>query len=67
MHFEIIYLLCYRNYLSVFCFITLFAEKLADYRAFLLEDEAISARIEGLKAEVETFARLFPMPGHDDH
>jgi len=42
-------------------------KKLAEYRAFLLEDEAISARIEGLRAEVESFARLFPMPGHEDH
>jgi len=42
-------------------------KKLADYRAFLLEDEAISFRIAKLKGDVEEFARLFPMPGHADH
>jgi len=42
-------------------------KKLADYRAFLLEDPAISARITQLRTDVEAFARLFPMPGHDGH
>ena len=43
------------------------AEKLVDYRAFLLEDGQISERIARLRTDVEAFARLFPMPGHEDH
>jgi len=42
-------------------------KKLADFRAFLMEDEEISTRITELRSNVEAFARLFPMPGHDNH
>jgi len=42
-------------------------KKLVDYRAFLLEDGEISQRIARLRTDVEAFARLFPMPGHEDH
>jgi len=42
-------------------------KKLAEYRAFLLEDPKTVGRIEKLRGDVEAFARLFPMPGFDDH
>jgi len=42
-------------------------KKLADFRAYLMENPAAVANIEKLKGEVEQFARLFPMPGFDDH
>ena len=42
------------------------AEKLADFKAFVLSDAATTAKIQDLRSRVETFARGFSMPGFDD-
>ncbi|XP_013385211.1 serine hydroxymethyltransferase, mitochondrial [Lingula anatina] len=39
---------------------------LKDYKAFLLEDDAIQGKIKSLKKEVEEFAGQFPMPGFSE-
>ena len=44
----------------------LFTEKLADFKAFLLDDDETAAKISKLRAQVEEFARGFSMPGFDD-
>ncbi|XP_058867412.1 serine hydroxymethyltransferase, mitochondrial-like [Acipenser ruthenus] len=41
--------------------------KLQDFKNFLLSDSETVARIAGLRQRVEKFARLFPMPGFEDH
>ncbi|XP_034255975.1 serine hydroxymethyltransferase, mitochondrial-like [Thrips palmi] len=40
---------------------------LKEYNLFLSSDEGIQAKMASLKAEVESFASSFPMPGFDDH
>ena len=42
-----------------------FAEKLSEFKAFVLEDAETVERIAKLRGEVEKFARKFPMPGFE--
>jgi len=37
-----------------------------EFKAKLEADETTKAKIAQLKSDVEAFACLFPMPGHDD-
>ena len=38
---------------------------LREFKAKLNDDESIKAKIAKVRAEIETFALRFPMPGHD--
>lgn len=42
-------------------------KKMADFKAFVLEDADTQAKIGALKVKVEEFARSFNMPGYSDH
>ncbi|XP_046337403.2 serine hydroxymethyltransferase, mitochondrial-like [Haliotis rufescens] len=41
-------------------------KKLKDFKEFLVEDSATVEKMRTLKAEVNDFAKTFPMPGFDD-
>lgn len=42
-------------------------DKLKDFKEFVAKDEETLKKLAALKAEVEKFARQFPMPGFDEH
>ncbi|XP_058820685.1 serine hydroxymethyltransferase isoform X2 [Topomyia yanbarensis] len=41
--------------------------KLADFKRVLHEDPAISAKVQALKKEVQSYSENFPMPGYEDY
>ncbi|XP_002740742.1 serine hydroxymethyltransferase, mitochondrial-like [Saccoglossus kowalevskii] len=40
--------------------------KLKEFREFIMKDDAILQKMQGLRTDVEDFARQFPMPGFDE-
>lgn len=46
-----------------FCFIP--GTSLANFRAYIMEENSVKDKITQLRKEVENFAKDFPMPGFD--
>ena len=56
---------------TIFCVSTdwsrFLSANLKEFRTYIMENAEIQKEIQELRAQVEQFARGFPMPGYDNH